>query len=457
MPTPDIGYAIGLEPKEALAYFKSLGFDDTAFNFKQAAKAAEASAFAVAGVLRTDILQDIHGELQRVMTEGRTTYDFMRDVAPMLEKKGYWQPKGDKVRSIVPDKSTGVIAGKKISKHHLETILKTNMHAAYMAGRYRALRANAENRPFWQYVAVMDRRTRPAHASLNGRVFRYDDPFWESFWPPNGYRCRCTVRALDQADMDSRGIDLSSSQGKLDAIDIPWSTRNPDLGTDRVARFEYAKGKFITPDAGFSRNVGKQAANLASLGKLQMNRSMLVANPKLAAVSVRYMLAQPDMLKAFTGQFSGWADSVKHPAGQLQHVGALSAAVVGKLEAGNIAPQSALLSVRDEDVLHTHRPAKEKAGGSGKKLPWDWYRELPRHLMNYRAVLLDKTESKPVLLMVFDAPGSETAKLVVKLDYELTVRDTAGVKQIIKSNVIRSGRMEDVNGLKGFEVLDGAL
>jgi SPP1 gp7 family putative phage head morphogenesis protein len=456
MPTPDIKYAISLEPKEALAYFKSLGFDDTAFDFKQAAKAAESNAFAVAGVLRTDILQDINVELKRVMTEGRTTYDFMRDTAPMLEKKGYWLPKGDKGRHIV-DKATGEIVGKKISKHHLQTILVTNMARVYMAGRYIALRANVENRPFWQYVAVMDRRTRPAHAALNGRVFRYDDEFWNSFWPPNGYRCRCTVRALDQADMDSRKIDLSSSQGQMDEVDIPWSTRNPNLGKDRVARFEYAKGKFITPDAGFSHNVGKQAANLASLGQLQLNRSLLVTDPKLAAVSTRYVLAQPDMLKAFTGKFAAWADGVKHPGGQLQHVGVLPAIVVSKLELSNIAPQSALLSVRDEDVLHTHRPAKGKADGDTKKLPWGWYRELPRHLMNYRAVLLDKTESKPVLLMVFDVPGEETAKLVVKLDYELTVRNEVGVKQNIKTNVIRSGRMEDVNGLRGFEVLDGAL
>lgn len=453
MPTPDIKYAIGLEPKEALAYFKSLGFDDTAFDFKQAAKAAETNGFAVAGVLRNDILQDINIELKRVMTEGRTTYDFMRDTAPMLEKKGYWLPKGDKARHIV-DKTTGEIIGKKISKHHLQTILITNMARVYMAGRYIALRANVQNRPFWQYVAVMDRRTRPAHAALNGRVFRYDDEFWNSFWPPNGYRCRCTVRALDQADMDSRKIDLSSSQGQMNEIDIPWSTRNPNLGKDRVARFEYAKGKYITPDAGFSHNVGKQAANLSSLGQLQLNRTLLVSDPKLAAVGTRYVLAQPDMLKAFTGKFAQWAQGVKesgHSTGYLQHVGVLSPAVINSLEAKSIAPKSALLSVRDEDVLHSYRDSKSDTA------PWEWYKALPEHLLNPRAVLLDKTGGKTTLLLVFDISGEKTTKMVVKLDYELTVRNADGLKQRIMSNILRSGRMEDVSGLKGFEVLDGAL
>jgi uncharacterized protein with gpF-like domain len=119
--------------------------------------------------------------------------------------------------------------------------------------------ANAHNRPFWRYVAIMDRRTRPAHSALNGRVFRFDDPFWDHFYPPNGWRCRCSVFALDGEDMASQGYDLSSSEGKMSEIEVDVSKRDPTRGTARVARFEYSPGKFIVPDVGFSYNVGKAA------------------------------------------------------------------------------------------------------------------------------------------------------------------------------------------------------
>ena len=31
-------------------------------------------------------------------------------------------------------------------------------------------------RPFWEYFAVMDASTRPAHAAMNGRVYPADQP-----------------------------------------------------------------------------------------------------------------------------------------------------------------------------------------------------------------------------------------------------------------------------------------
>ena len=34
---------------------------------------------------------------------------------------------------------------------------------------------------------------RPEHAALNGMTLPPTDEFWESYYPPNGWRCRCTV------------------------------------------------------------------------------------------------------------------------------------------------------------------------------------------------------------------------------------------------------------------------
>lgn len=247
----DLKYAIGLPPKDAIAYFESKGLRlASTFNWDEVWQEAHVKSFFVTGVMKLDILQDIHKELLSAKQSGT---DFEKNITTIMQNKG-WYGKG-----MVVDKSTGEIQGKKLSAHHIRTILDTNMRASYMAGRYKQMMSNAQNRPFWRYVAIMDRRTRPAHSALNGRVFRFDDPFWNHFYPPNGWRCRCNVFALDAEDMASQGYDLSSSEGRMDEIEIPLSRRDPAHGSAKVARFEYAPGKHIVPDAGFSYNVGKAA------------------------------------------------------------------------------------------------------------------------------------------------------------------------------------------------------
>ena len=43
------------------------------------------------------------------------------------------------------------------------------------------------------YRTVGDSRVRPDHEALDGIAKPVDDPFWNTFYPPNGFLCRCTV------------------------------------------------------------------------------------------------------------------------------------------------------------------------------------------------------------------------------------------------------------------------
>ena len=44
-----------------------------------------------------------------------------------------------------------------------------------------------------QYRTANDSKVRPEHAALNGVTLPPSDPFWEEYYPPNGWNCRCTV------------------------------------------------------------------------------------------------------------------------------------------------------------------------------------------------------------------------------------------------------------------------
>lgn len=47
--------------------------------------------------------------------------------------------------------------------------------------------------PFVRYDTAHDERVREAHARMDGVIKHIDDAFWDTWWPPNGWGCRCDV------------------------------------------------------------------------------------------------------------------------------------------------------------------------------------------------------------------------------------------------------------------------
>jgi SPP1 gp7 family putative phage head morphogenesis protein len=78
---------------------------------------------------------------------------------------------------------------------YLETEYNLAFTSAQMAAKWQTFEKSKDKYDL-RYVAVNDKRTREDHRSLNGIVRPVDDPFWDSYYPPNGYRCRCTVERV---------------------------------------------------------------------------------------------------------------------------------------------------------------------------------------------------------------------------------------------------------------------
>ena len=54
-----------------------------------------------------------------------------------------------------------------------------------------------------KYQTVGDARVRPEHAQLDGIVRVVDDPFWSTFYPPNGWNCRCEAIQVEDERVTS--------------------------------------------------------------------------------------------------------------------------------------------------------------------------------------------------------------------------------------------------------------
>jgi len=255
-----------LPPKAAIAYFKAKGYQVTD-SWRELWQKAHARAFTVARCAKLDVLADIRAALDTAMAEGITYREFLKQLRPQLEAKGWWGQAIDKETGEIvehyEDSSRPVEYG---SPRRLKTIYQTNLQTAYMAGRYRTLKDSTDSHPYWQYVAVMDKRTRPSHAAMNGRVFGHDDGIWGTHFPPNGFNCRCRVRPVSEGSMKREGLFLSDSTGHTREIEVPISKRKPAAGSTIVTAYQGpGMDKPFAPDPGWNYNPGEHGERLAEL------------------------------------------------------------------------------------------------------------------------------------------------------------------------------------------------
>lgn len=251
----DLGVAFGRPPKDALRYFEEKGFRTGHWNWWDTWQDANARAFVIARTARLDVQQAIRERLRQRLAEGMTEREFIKQLTPELKHMGWWS------RKVVVDSAGVAEVVQEGSVWRLKTIYRTNVMTAYGAARWKQQKENADSRPYWQYIAVMDARTRASHAAMHGRVFRHDDPIWNTHYPPCAFNCRCRVRALTQRQVDRDGIAIESSEGRLTETtqEVGLDKRTGEVIERPAWRYTAPDGHSMTPSPGWNYNPGRAA------------------------------------------------------------------------------------------------------------------------------------------------------------------------------------------------------
>lgn len=98
----------------------------------------------------------------------------------------------------------------------------------YLRAEYNFVQASAEMAAKWerfiqdgdryhlQYRTVNDDKVRPEHAELDGITLPPGDPFWEEYFPPNGWNCRCDVVQVRKSKYPTTPAD--EARGRAESV-----------------------------------------------------------------------------------------------------------------------------------------------------------------------------------------------------------------------------------------------
>ncbi len=282
MPKPEI---LNVPPVEAVAHFWAKEYH-VAFDWRDADAAEHVRSFTVAKAMKLDILQDIRGGLDAAVAEGRTFAQFRNELEPLLRKKGWWG------KQLMTDPITGETKVVQLgSPRRLRIIFDTNVRMSYARGRWERIERLKGRMPYLRYVAVRDARTRPQHLAWHGTVLPVDHPFWQTHYPPNGWRCRCIVQQLSEEDLGRYGYKASPGPS---AQTRPWTNKR----TGEV--LQVPRGI----DPGFGHNVGRVGRGPTEEGLNRLVGKLDEAPEGLSRAVTQAMVRN----RALTGHLAGKID-----------------------------------------------------------------------------------------------------------------------------------------------------
>lgn len=104
--------------------------------------------------------------------------------------------------------------------------IDSTYNSNYLRAEYNFVQASAEMAAKWerfaedgdryylQYRTANDGKVRPTHAALHSVTLPMSDPFWEEYYPPNGWNCRCTAIQVRKSKYPATPHDEAMALGE---------------------------------------------------------------------------------------------------------------------------------------------------------------------------------------------------------------------------------------------------
>jgi len=370
-------------PKDVVDFFKQKGVrgPEKHWDWSDTLRHANDRAFVVAKATSLDLLRDIKKSMTEAIEQGQSKATWSKGLAPKLQAKGWWG------KQEVENPQTGKLQTVQLgSPRRLAVIYDANMATAYDAGNFARMMEVADDMPYWEYILGSAQHHRPTHVALAGLVFRYDDPFWYTHRPRQGFGCHCGVRNGDASDIERRtGKPLDQALVKSSPEDFNTKTvqvQGKDI--DVIGYRPPGSSSFVYPQPGWDYGPGD-----FSWRTKQMLADKVVDLPE-GAVRKAF---QQDVETAIKNDFSQYLDVLQNTwitRKQVLATGVLDPVTVQALDKKVFYPTQGLSRKLDlstplllaDDVALAHALRDSKVA-KGIAMPRELLAQLPDLLKTY--------------------------------------------------------------------------
>lgn len=131
---------------------------------------------------------------------GAKTYQQTREISSLLTDNGA-------ISSFSDFKKKALNVFNTYNENYLRAEYNSSIAQSRSASQWLEIEADKDILPFLKYRTAGDGRVRPEHAELDGITKLVGDSFWNLYYPPNGWNCRCGVIQLDEGEVtDTKGF-----------------------------------------------------------------------------------------------------------------------------------------------------------------------------------------------------------------------------------------------------------
>ncbi len=251
----------------------------------------DATYNALSRAINTGITEKIPASLTASLQQSAHVFSGMKTYTALRETAALLTDAQGRPRPFEAFKADVLRLDKTYNQNYLEAEYQFATHSARMAAQWQQY-AQDGDRYDLQYRTASDDRVRASHQVLHNVTLPPSDPFWSQYYPPNGWRCRCTVQQVRKGKYPASDSDIANKAGEEATTQIGKDGKN------KMAMFRFNPGadkKLFPPDHPYT--YGGNCSTQLSSGNDKC-RALAIATQMAANATGKFSVPQKQAIYA---------------------------------------------------------------------------------------------------------------------------------------------------------------